>query len=326
MVEVQQQLCAVCVADHKSRRQFFCLCSLTGRVFLQFGSWCVQAELGPSASCCSFCRHVLVSRQSVCVRTEPSRASNEVFCKSLNGQPGRAHTHSHTRMHTSRTQCYRPLSLPPSLPTPPQISQFTELCHRTSPASPPLHHHHHLPPPPPPRLPHPALSFPADFARRFRGSRKRGVRRAATWPPPMVSVAIWPRMFEVAPAGQPLAEERRAHFSSLRAPEATHGGWLLRARSSPVSTRTEIRAGAASLIKESGEKMGSTEVTALYSAWCVRVCLRVYACVFVYRPPPPPLHPPPFYSQPIFRAWLAASDGQTPSVPPGSHPAASLGQ
>lgn len=245
----------------------------------------MQAELGPSASCCSFCSHVLVSRQSVCVRTEPFGASNEVFCKSLNGQPGRAHTHACTRLARSATVLS--LSLPPSplLPRSPSLLS-SAIAPVRRPPPPTQHHHHHLPPPPPPppRLPHPALSFPADFARRFRGSRKRGVRRAASWPPPMVSVAIWPRMFEVAPAGQPLAEERRAHFSSLRAPEATHGGWLLRARSSPVFTRTEIRAGAASLIKESGEKMGSTEVTALYSAWCVRV----YACVFVYRSPPPP--------------------------------------
>ncbi len=59
--------------------------------------------------------------------------SDEVFCKSVETQPGRAHTHTlthtHTHTHLAGSATDRPLS------TPPQLSQFTELCHRTSPAS-----------------------------------------------------------------------------------------------------------------------------------------------------------------------------------------------
>lgn len=158
--------------------------------------------------------------------------SDEVFCKSVEDQPGREHTHTraHTTHHAS-SATDRPLSLF----TPPQLSQFTKLCHRTSPAS-----------PSPPPAPCAVFPPPADL---LDGSSAGSRKTSRKLPPRMFLLPFRPDCSKLLRL--PSRSQRSAEpiFSSLRAPEAIHGGWLLRARSSQISTRTAIRTATASVIK-----------------------------------------------------------------------------
>ena len=72
---------------------------------------------------------------------------------SVEAQPGRAHTRTHTLTHTHLAGSAT--DRPPS--TPPQLSQFTELCHRTSPTL----------------LPHLLLPLSRGFVRRLPGWQAR---------------------------------------------------------------------------------------------------------------------------------------------------------
>lgn len=175
--------------------------------------------------------------------------------------------HTHTHAHTSCTQSYRPSSL--SLPTPPQISQFTELCHRTSPAS--------------PLLPAPCALFPRRFCstvpRPVAGSESASRKLATTdgfccdFAANVWSCSDWPAVRGGAQSPFFLASCTRSDTRGLAATCHIHPG--LQQDCDPNSRRVGN--------KESGEKICSTEVTALYFSWCV--------CVFLVHPPLSTLSP-----------------------------------
>lgn len=230
------------------------------------------------------------------------------FCQSVETQPGRARTH----LTGSATE--RPLSLLSASLLPSSPSYGALPSHQSGSVSPPL---------PSPPTPPPARSSPTirPFVRpspqicsTVPGSAGGSVAASRKLPPRSFFFkhtcifwgggAIWLWMFEVVfrLPSRPEKERRTLFFKLFFfrfVHQKRHTGLLLRAITSQLSARTGIGNSHRVADRESGQKMWSGGVTALY------FCL---VCVFVCSGSNPP--PLPSLPQPVFRAWLATSDGQ----------------